>query len=61
MSRRRAVPSSRTREAAALVAAQLDCDEEEALTQLRERAQKLQYRDHDYALMIIEGMVRFDD
>jgi hypothetical protein len=53
-------PSPRTQEAVRIIAAQLACDEDEALTQLRERAKSLQYRAHDYALMVIEGMVRFD-
>jgi hypothetical protein len=54
-------PSPRTLEAARIIAAQLGCDEDEALTQLRERAKALQYRVHNYALLVIEGMVRFDD
>jgi hypothetical protein len=43
-----------------LVADQLGCDEVEARTQLQERAASMQYRLHDYALLVIEGMVRFD-
>ena len=53
-------PSPRTLEAVRVVAAQLACDEEEALRRLRERAESLQYRVHTYALMVIDGMVRFD-
>ncbi|MDQ1385073.1 MAG: hypothetical protein QOG65_2452 [Actinomycetota bacterium] len=56
---RRKDPSPRIREAVELVAAQAGCDEEEALTRLRERAASVQYRVHDYALLVIQGMVRF--
>jgi AmiR/NasT family two-component response regulator len=60
MNARRKDPSPRIREAVQLVAAQGGCDEEEALTRLRERAASVQYRVHDYALLVIQGMVRFD-
>jgi hypothetical protein len=53
-------PSPRTQEAVHIIAVQLGSDEDEALTQLRDRAKSLQYRAHDYALFVIEGMVRFD-
>jgi hypothetical protein len=52
--------SSRTAEAARIVADQLGCSEEEALARLRERAFSLQYRVHDYARLVTDGMVRFD-
>jgi AmiR/NasT family two-component response regulator len=58
---RRNEPSPRTLEAVGIVAAQLGCGEAEALERLRERAASLQYRVHQYALLVIEGMVRFDD
>jgi AmiR/NasT family two-component response regulator len=53
-------PSPRIREAVQLVAAQGGWNEEEAFTRLRERAESVQYRVHDYALLVIQGMVRFD-
>ncbi|MDQ1476275.1 MAG: hypothetical protein QOE62_1504 [Actinomycetota bacterium] len=56
----RKLPSARIQEAVRLVADQLGCDEVEARTQLQERAASMQYRLHDYALLVIEGMVRFD-
>ncbi|MDQ1458658.1 MAG: hypothetical protein QOI08_142 [Actinomycetota bacterium] len=57
----RKLPSARVREAVALVADQLGFDETEALAQLQARAESLQYRLHNYALLVIEGMVRFDE
>jgi hypothetical protein len=54
-------PSARIRQAVSIVADQLGCDEAEALARLRERAEALQYRLHNYALLVIEGMVRFDE
>jgi hypothetical protein len=60
MSSTRYGPSPRTLEAARVVAAQLGCDEEQALHRLRERAESLHYRVHSYAQMVIEGMIRFD-
>jgi hypothetical protein len=54
------LPSPRTQEAVRIVAGQLGCDEDEALIRLRERAASVQYRVHNYALLVIEGMVRFD-
>ena len=54
------MPSARTQEAVRIVAGQLGCGEEEALTRLRERAESVQYRLHNYALLVIEGIVRFD-
>jgi hypothetical protein len=53
--------SAQTLEAASIIATQLGCDEDEALRLLIERAESLQYRVHHYALMVIEGMVRFDE
>jgi AmiR/NasT family two-component response regulator len=53
-------PSPRIKQAAQIVAEQLGCDEEEAMTRLRERAEYGQYRLHNYALLVIEGIVRFD-
>lgn len=53
--------SSRIQEAIRIVAHQLGCDETQALARLSERAESLQYRLHNYALLVIEGMVRFDD
>jgi hypothetical protein len=53
-------PSTRTLEAVSLVAAQLGCSDEEALSRLEERARAFQYRVHDYALLVIDGIVRFD-
>jgi hypothetical protein len=53
-------PSPRTAEAVLLVAAQLGCGEDEALHRLRERAASMDYRVHDYALLVIEGMVKFN-
>jgi hypothetical protein len=50
----------RTAEAVRLIVAQLGCSDDEALTRLRERAKFLQYRVHDYALLVIDGIVRFD-
>ena len=55
------LPSPRTQEAVRMVADQLGCDEDEALIRLRERAESVQYRLHNYALLVIEGMVRFDE
>ncbi|MDQ1435413.1 MAG: hypothetical protein QOF59_2229 [Actinomycetota bacterium] len=60
MSSTRYGPSPRTLEAARVVAAQLGCDDQEALRRLRERAESLQYRVHSYAQMVIDGLIRFD-
>jgi hypothetical protein len=60
MSSTRYAPSPRTLEAARVVAAQLGCDDQEALRRLRERAESLQYRVHSYAQMVIDGLIRFD-
>jgi hypothetical protein len=54
-------PSPRIPEAVQIVARQLRCDDDEAMTRLRERAEYGQYRLHDYALLVIEGIVRFDE
>jgi hypothetical protein len=54
-------PSARVQQAVRIVASQLGCGEAEALPLLRERAEALQYRLHNYALLVIEGMVRFDE
>jgi hypothetical protein len=53
-------PSPRITQAAQLVATQLGCDYHEAMHRLRERAESLQYRVYNYALLVIEGMVSFD-
>jgi hypothetical protein len=53
--------SASTREAVSVIAAQLGCDEDEALRRLVERAESLQYRVHNYAVLVIDGMVRFDE
>ena len=49
----------RTAEATQLIALQIGCDEKEALRHLRERAEALQYRVHDYAKLVLDGIVRF--
>jgi AmiR/NasT family two-component response regulator len=54
-------PSARIQQAVSIVAEQLGCGEAEAHAVLRERAEALQYRLHNYALLVIEGMVRFDE
>jgi AmiR/NasT family two-component response regulator len=54
-------PAPRIYEAVQVVTEQLGCDEDEAMARLRERAKYGQYRLHDYALLVIEGMVRFDE
>jgi hypothetical protein len=54
-------PSARIQQAVGIVADQVGCDEAEALALLRDRAEALQYRLHNYALLVIEGMVRFDE
>jgi hypothetical protein len=51
----------RIREAVHVVAEQIGGDEDEAMARLRERAEYGQYRLHDYALLVIEGIVRFDE
>jgi AmiR/NasT family two-component response regulator len=53
-------PSTRIAQAAQIIAKQLGCDDREAVRRLRERAEGLQYRVHNYARLVIEGMVRFD-
>ncbi len=53
--------SEKTREAVTIIAAQVGCDEEEALRRLIERAEPLQYRVHNYVLLVIDGIVRFDE
>ena len=53
--------SARTLEAVRIIAAQLGCDEDEALRRLLERSESLQYRVHHYAQLVVEGIVRFDD
>jgi hypothetical protein len=47
-------------EATRVIAQRLGCDEDEALRRLGERAETLQYRIHDYAKLVIDGIVRFD-
>jgi hypothetical protein len=54
-------PSPRIYEAVQVVAEQLGCDGNEAMTRLRERAEYGQYRLYNYALLVIEGIVRFDE
>jgi hypothetical protein len=50
----------RVHEAVRLIAAQLGCSDDEALERLRTRADDLQYRVHDYARLVVHGMIRFD-
>ncbi len=52
--------TQQTSEAVRIVARQLGCDDEEAFRLLRERAERLQYRVHNYACLVIDGIVRFD-
>jgi hypothetical protein len=52
--------SPRTQQAVRIVAAQLRCSDEEALVRLRDRANDGQYRLHDYAGLVIDGIIRFD-
>jgi hypothetical protein len=54
-------PSPRICKAAQIIAEQRGCDEDEAMTRLRERAESLLYRPYNYALLVIEGIVRFDE
>jgi AmiR/NasT family two-component response regulator len=54
------VPTPCTQEAVRIVATQLGCDEDEAFTRLRERADALPYRLHTYAEMVIDGIILFD-
>lgn len=53
-------PSPRTQEAVRMIADELGCSDEEALRRLQERAANVQYRVHDYALLVLQGMVRFE-
>jgi hypothetical protein len=43
-----------------MIAAELGCSDDEAFKRLKERADGVQYRVHDYALLVIQGMVRFE-
>jgi hypothetical protein len=52
--------SPRTQQAVRIVATQLECSDEEALRRLRERANVGQYRLHDYAGLVVDGIIRFD-
>jgi hypothetical protein len=52
--------SPRTQQAVRIVATQLRCSDEEALLRLRERADSGQYRLHDYARLVVDGIIRFD-
>jgi hypothetical protein len=52
--------SPRIYEAVQVIAEQLGCDEDEAMTRLHERAECGQYRLHDDAVLVIDGIVRFD-
>jgi AmiR/NasT family two-component response regulator len=54
-------PSPRIHEAAQIIAEQLGCDEDEAMTRLRERAEYGQYRLHNYAVLVVDGIVKFDE
>jgi hypothetical protein len=58
--RRHSALSTRTRKAVAIVAQQLGCSEDEALGRLVERAGIGQYRLHDYAGLVVDGMIRFE-
>ena len=53
-------PSTRIHDAVQIIAEQLGCDEDEAMTRLRERAEYGQYRLHDYAGLVVDGIIRFD-
>jgi hypothetical protein len=53
-------PSPRIQEAVEIIAVQLDCTEDEALIRLRERAEYGQYRLHNYAQLVVDGIIRFD-
>jgi hypothetical protein len=60
MSTRNDGPSPRISEAVGIVAEQVGCGEDEALRRLTERADAFQYRIHNYALFVIDGIIRFD-
>jgi hypothetical protein len=58
--RRQSALSPRTRAAIRVVAEQAGCSEDEALGRLVERASIGQYRLHDYAGLVLDGMIRFE-
>jgi hypothetical protein len=54
-------PSPRIEKAVQMVAAQLGCDEDDAMIRLCDRAEYGQYRLYDYAQLVIDGIVKFDE
>jgi hypothetical protein len=60
MSRRSGPPTAITQSAVEMIVLQLGCSEAEALERLRTRAEYGQYRLHNYARLVVDGIVRFD-
>jgi ANTAR domain len=48
-------------QAVTMIAGQLGCTEPEALSRLQARAEVGQYRLHNYARLVIDRIVRFDE
>jgi predicted transcriptional regulator len=61
MSRRDSPIAPVVQEAVAMIAGQLGCTEAEALNRLQARAEVGQYRLHNYARLVLDRIIRFDE
>jgi hypothetical protein len=61
MSRRESPVAPIVQEAVTMIAGQLGCTEPEALTRLQTRAELGQYRLHNYARLVLDRIIRFDE
>jgi hypothetical protein len=61
MSRRDSPVAPIVQEAVTMIAGQLGCTEPEALKRLQERAELGQYRLHNYARLVLDRIIRFDE
>jgi hypothetical protein len=61
MSRRDSPIAPIVQEAVTMIAGQLGCTEPEALSRLQARAELGQYRLHNYARLVLDRIIRFDE
>lgn len=61
MSRRESPVAPIVQEAVTMIAGQLGCTEPEALSRLQARAELGQYRLHNYARLVLDRIIRFDE
>ena len=61
MSRRDSPITPVVQQAVEMIAGQLGCTEDEALGRLQARAEVGQYRLHNYARLVLDRIVRFDE